>query len=425
VTAEVVAEAVPIRGWRAWRVYSIETLRDGAQARLCAVGTMGVPKVWEPMVPVRAVCSNHKGLHEAPDPEHMCECGVYALRSRDRMDEKIAEWLGCNQGGAVLLGWAVGHVNLWGRVNEYELGWRGEKAYPYALTLHSDDEALAFELRKLYRVDVDLAPPLEAPPRETPAIVGDYLDELDELEARIASLKARVAEPEAPPVDEPVEDEPPAQGPLAFTDEELYDALVDATRRHDEASDKWWHEGTVKAEDVANVLFGRCCWFELPELPPFELGGDYDTSHAEWAKAHELYRRSPGPTRGDVARVARRLGRLAAEGRVIRYRLNAANAVLWAPSSMEAGVAPDVKRLAQPLERPVAEDELLAYLADQARPLVMAELVAAFLPAGGDARRMMGHLGMRLARLRKGGLVDKTSDGWTSVAGAEAERRAA
>ena len=191
----VATETVPIRAWCAWRVYRVETLRDWTQARLCAVGTMGVPKVWEPMVPVRAVCSDHKGLHEAPDREHVCECGVYGLRSRQRLDEKIAEWLRWDQGGAAMLAWAVGYVNLWGRVNEYELGWRGEHAYPYAITLHSADEALAFELRRLYRVDVDLAPPLVREPREQRSV-----DELrDRLRQEVTEAQRGGASTEAPP----------------------------------------------------------------------------------------------------------------------------------------------------------------------------------------------------------------------------------
>jgi hypothetical protein len=75
----------PIVGWRAWRVYEIDTLRDGRQFRLCAVGTRGIPKVWEPRVATRAVCSDFKSRHEAPDPEH--ECGLYALRSRKRLED--------------------------------------------------------------------------------------------------------------------------------------------------------------------------------------------------------------------------------------------------------------------------------------------------------------------------------------------------
>jgi hypothetical protein len=150
----------PIIGWRAWRVYPIDTLRAGTQYRLCAVGTRGVPKVWEPGRATVAVCSAFKSRHEAPDPEH--ECGLYGLRSRSRLDALLEEWVEMGQGQPVA--WAVGQVSLWGRVVELELGWRAEFAYPFAITVYTDDETLARELRQVYAVDVEVAASFKTSP---------------------------------------------------------------------------------------------------------------------------------------------------------------------------------------------------------------------------------------------------------------------
>lgn len=47
-----------VTGWRIWRVLPFERL-DGRRAmRLCAVGTYGVPKLWEPRRATVAVCSS-------------------------------------------------------------------------------------------------------------------------------------------------------------------------------------------------------------------------------------------------------------------------------------------------------------------------------------------------------------------------------
>lgn len=57
-----------IVGYRCWRVLPFTKLDGTTTYRLCAVGTLGVPKVWEPRQPVRAVCSAFDSHHEAPWP---------------------------------------------------------------------------------------------------------------------------------------------------------------------------------------------------------------------------------------------------------------------------------------------------------------------------------------------------------------------
>jgi hypothetical protein len=62
------------------------------------------------------------------------------------------------QGGDPV-GWAIGRVALWGRVIEHEKGWRAQYAYPYALHVESEDEAVALAVRRVYAVDVEWAGP--------------------------------------------------------------------------------------------------------------------------------------------------------------------------------------------------------------------------------------------------------------------------
>jgi hypothetical protein len=127
------------------------------------------------------------------DPEH--ECGLYALRSRKRIEELVADWVG-SQGNPDA--WAIGRVSLWGRVAEWELGWRGEYAYPYALTVHSDDERAGQAIRDLYLVDVEHAPAFE--PNEDDnddddedpvAKVAALLSELGGIKADLNALQTR------------------------------------------------------------------------------------------------------------------------------------------------------------------------------------------------------------------------------------------
>lgn len=143
----------PIVGWRCWRILPYETLTGEASVRLCAVGTLGLPKVWEPLAPTRAVCSAYDSHHAAPRFDH--ECGVWALSDRTAARRRMVAFMQSQGGDPV--GWAFGQVSLWGRVIEHAEGYRAEFAYPLALTVECPDERVAAMLRGLYAVDVEWA----------------------------------------------------------------------------------------------------------------------------------------------------------------------------------------------------------------------------------------------------------------------------
>jgi hypothetical protein len=144
-------------GWRSWRILPFQRLGVPESVRLCASGTRGIPKVWEPGQMTRALCGKFKTTHEAPSPG--CECGVHAYRTREAAQAHLESFSENNNGDEVL-GWAFGRVSLWGRIVECEHGWRAEYAYPYELTIHSSDPALAAQVRRLYGVDAVAESPL-------------------------------------------------------------------------------------------------------------------------------------------------------------------------------------------------------------------------------------------------------------------------
>jgi hypothetical protein len=97
-------------GHRVWRVMPYTELSGRETVRLCAVGTLGIPKVWNPRSPQHAVCSNHETHHEAPWFE--CECGVWASDDPEWAFRRMVMWMQTQGGNPV--GWAIGEVALWG-----------------------------------------------------------------------------------------------------------------------------------------------------------------------------------------------------------------------------------------------------------------------------------------------------------------------
>jgi hypothetical protein len=150
-----------IIGWRSWRVLAHAAVGQPLSYRLCACGTQGIPKAWEPRAATQAVCGTFHASHEAP--WESCHCGIHAYA--DEADAR-AHWATFVEHNATgLLGWAFGRVSLWGRIVEHETGWRAQYAYPYDLTVYGT-EILADKVRNLYLVDVEQAAADELPRRE-------------------------------------------------------------------------------------------------------------------------------------------------------------------------------------------------------------------------------------------------------------------
>ena len=171
-------------GWRAWRVMPHETLGGPASVRLCASGTRGLPKVWEPLQAAHAVCGKFATGHDAPWPD--CECGLHAYRAEKDARNHFESFVD-NGSGRAAAGWAFGRVSLWGRIVEHEHGWRAEHAYPYDVTVYGPPE-LAETVRGLYAIDVQAAEPVARPAKEqrvadTRAQLAALAKELKEIEA--------------------------------------------------------------------------------------------------------------------------------------------------------------------------------------------------------------------------------------------------
>lgn len=152
----------PVIGWRCWRVQRVQTHEHGQRGRfrLCAAGTQGLPKVWQPRVATAAVCSDWNARHEAPHPRHAC--GIYAYADRETAEAKMLDIANYDRGGKKVPlthdTWAFGRVQLWGRIVECELGWRGQYAYPYELTVYSNGQAPT-QIAADYAVEVTRAKP--------------------------------------------------------------------------------------------------------------------------------------------------------------------------------------------------------------------------------------------------------------------------
>jgi hypothetical protein len=151
----------PLLGWRFWRVHRTRTLAGLLRYRLCAAGALGQPKIWRPGEATVAVCSDRSSRHEAPFPSH--ECGIYAYRDRDDAERKLVsmvvyerEYAKAEKDKPSTDTFALGQVQLWGRVIECELGWRGQYAYPYDVTVFSASTA-ARQVREDYSIDVSAA----------------------------------------------------------------------------------------------------------------------------------------------------------------------------------------------------------------------------------------------------------------------------
>lgn len=143
----------PILGWRLWHV----RLHEG-HYRLESFTWHHVS--WPAGRRFEASCALHG--HEAPVSGH--ECGIYAFRTRELVEELLRRYTGVRQRYGPLpaepppprLGrpLALGRVSLWGRILVRERGFKAQYAYPYDLCLIDGDDAIASGLRQRYAVDV-------------------------------------------------------------------------------------------------------------------------------------------------------------------------------------------------------------------------------------------------------------------------------
>jgi hypothetical protein len=131
-----------VAGWRAWTV--IET-RDGVRLASVIYDT-----VWQPTRPALAACRCGEA-HVAP--ALACTCGFHA--ARDPVDA-LTYLHGRDEPRTLCR--VLGEVLLSGVVVETEAGYRGAAANP--LRLYANDEDVAAELEKVYRVPV-LSPECE------------------------------------------------------------------------------------------------------------------------------------------------------------------------------------------------------------------------------------------------------------------------
>ena len=124
--------AGPLIGWRTWAA-----VEEGGGLMLRSTV---YKSRWPPGQRLGAACAYRARFgvvgrvvpieaHEAPGEG--CTCGIYAARSPELALRYLGR-IGLIRGDKAAL---IGQVALWGRVIEYEHGWRGALAYPRRLYL--------------------------------------------------------------------------------------------------------------------------------------------------------------------------------------------------------------------------------------------------------------------------------------------------
>lgn len=156
ITEGVQRHKTALFGWRIWYVnpfppYRLRSISSGADTDKDG---------WPGMTAMRGTCSNKPASeitdHKCPSWEH--RCGVHAVKDAD----KVSKW------GAVRVHHSsekvtvIGEIEMWGRVLEYEEGFRAEWAYPLKLYVPSrlpdvfelSSEQLAEKLWETYLTEV-------------------------------------------------------------------------------------------------------------------------------------------------------------------------------------------------------------------------------------------------------------------------------
>lgn len=115
----------PLVGWRMWN------LVPGAGMRLTSLNSTAIP--WEGGVPMQGTCNGRPVEeildHTCPSWEH--RCGVHAVKDLPQ----IKKWGAPKVSNGSSYVRVIGEIELWGRVLEYEEGFRAEWGYPKKLYL--------------------------------------------------------------------------------------------------------------------------------------------------------------------------------------------------------------------------------------------------------------------------------------------------
>lgn len=144
-------------GWRMWNVYPPMNNKLREPFKLYSL-SYGGP--WPSMAPQIGTCHNADPSeitdHKCPSWEH--RCGVHAVKSTSQ----LRKWGNPDVGPNSEYARVTGEVEMWGRVLEYEEGFRAEWAYPLKLYLPTDipstfemtAEELGEKLWETYLVEV-------------------------------------------------------------------------------------------------------------------------------------------------------------------------------------------------------------------------------------------------------------------------------
>ena len=174
----------PIRAWRAWRVCP-DPVAASCGRVIYRLMSLHKWAAWEPRERFAAKCLEHSNLWSFRDgiimptyferyhtaPEESCTCGIYgtktkdellsylettvfmpAMRDRKPFNEPLLQRMEKISNKASYL--AVGTASFYGNVVICETGWRAQYAYPYDITIFTDDERVASAIRERYQIDV-------------------------------------------------------------------------------------------------------------------------------------------------------------------------------------------------------------------------------------------------------------------------------
>lgn len=201
---ELTFDTEPIVGWRVWRTVRIDPpdpgmLDDPQLSMALALRSAVVNELWPWKRRMEARCEH--GFHFGDEvPGRDCACGIWAMRDRDELVRRrvlrpVLRYPGDTSGNF----WVVGKVALWGRVLEFEEGWRGRYAYPLSLEVLVPDTGYTADtarwidtLEESYGVPVWSSPQRYVVPRDVQ--IEAFQKALDDMNKQLSvSLVPAVA----------------------------------------------------------------------------------------------------------------------------------------------------------------------------------------------------------------------------------------